>query len=458
MLPLMDREALYSRLPIALQQAACSLEGWRIEVARFGRDFRRRLAATEARQCWDEARVVAYRDLHLAAFVRHCAETVPYYRRLFREIGFDPAEFRGLADLDRLPVLSKTTVQDQPHDFLSTMVPARLRVAAHTSGTTGGGLVFHTTAAAIRDQYATWWRYFRRHGLQRHTWCAYFGGRSVVPVTQRRPPYWRINRPGRQILFSGYHLSSATSADYIAHLRRACPPWIHGYPSLISLLASHVLERGDRIGYQPRWITTGAENLMPHQAELILRAFGTRPVQHYGMAEAVANISQCPAGSLHVDEDFAAVEFLGQAGGMGWRVVGTNFTNLATPLLRYDVGDVVEPAAGPCSCGLAGRRVESIDGRQEDLVVLKNGVRIGRMDHIFKDAVNVREAQIVQGAPGSLRIRVVRRSDYSRADEDALRAEFRKRLGELADLSFEYVEKLPRSRTGKLRFVVSEAA
>ena len=53
-----------------------------------------------------------------------------------------------------------------------------------------------TTLAAIQEQWAIWWRYRRLHGLQFNTWCGYFGGRSVVPLTQKRPPLWRFNRAG----------------------------------------------------------------------------------------------------------------------------------------------------------------------------------------------------------------------------------------------------------------------
>ena len=114
-------------------------------------------------------------------------------------------------------------------------------------------------------------------------------------------------------------------------------------------------------------------------AALIERAFGVRPIEHYGMAEAVANSSQCPARRQHVDEDFAAVEFIPTADGSAWRVIGTNFTNRALPLIRYEVGDHVQLADKPCACGLPGRVLSSIDGRQEDYVILRNGARLGRI-------------------------------------------------------------------------------
>jgi phenylacetate-CoA ligase len=222
------------------------------------------------------------------------------------------------------------------------------------------------------------------------------------------------------------------------------------------LLAAFLEETGGDPGYQVRWITTGAENLLPQQAALIEKAFGVRPRQHYGMAEAVANLSECELGRLHVDEDFAAVEFLPVGDGKSYRVVGTNFSNPATPLVRYDTGDIVSLLDGTCPCGRPGRLVERVDGRQEDYVILRDGARVGRMDHIFKDMVRVREAQIYQAQPGEIVYRIVRGSGYGPEDEKRLLAETRLRLGEGASVKFEYVERIARTRSGKLRFVVSE--
>jgi phenylacetate-CoA ligase len=312
---------------------------------------------------------------------------------------------------------------------------------------------------AIREQWAIWWRYRSWHGIGRGTWCGLFAGRSVVSASQNKPPFWRINYPGRQVLFSGYHLSPDYLPSYVHELRRRRLPWLHGYPSLLALVATFLLNSDADLGYQVRRVTTGAENLLPQQAAVIERAFGIRPIQHYGLAEGVANMSQCELGQLHVDEDFAAVEFIPTRQDNLYRIVGTNFANAATPLLRYDTQDLaVLRDEASCECGRAGRIVERIDGRLEDYVVLRNGVRVGRMDHIFKDMVNVREAQIHQSRPGEILIRVVRSAGYAHDDEEAIRRETVKRVGDDTNVELQYVEALPRTATGKLRFVVSDLA
>ena len=163
------------------------------------------------------------------------------------------------------------------------------------------------------------------------------------------------------------------------------------------------------LGYDVRWITTAAENLLPAQADLIERAFGVRPRQHYGMAEGAANASECPNGRLHVDEDFAFVEFVPVEHGTGCRIVGTNVTNRAFPLIRYDVGDIAQVSGQTCDCGRPGRIIDAIDGRREDYVVLPSGAMVGRLDHIFKDQVRVREAQIYQPDLRRVVLRLVQR-------------------------------------------------
>jgi phenylacetate-CoA ligase len=450
-----ELENLYLRLPAPLQQLACSVEGWRVKHTRYDHTFFEILKIAEGRTYWPVEQLIEFRDRRLAEFVRHCATTVPYYRRRFRELGISHEDIRCLDDLKLFPLLTKDLVRENFVDLVSEAVPARERLTMHTSGTTGSGLRFATTRRAVQEQWATWWRYRRWHGIDLVDWCGYFGGRSVVPLSQSTPPFWRYNYPMHQILFSGYHMSDSAMPTYLTELRRSKPAWLFGYPSLFSLLAAHAIETHIDLGYLPKQIMVGSENLLPQQSDLITRAFGIRPVQHYGMTEGAANFSQCELGRLHVDEDFAGVEFVPDESGFGNRVVGTNFSNPAFPLLRYIVQDRATLSNESCSCGRAGRIVSDVDGRMEDYVVLRNGAKIGRMDHVFKDMIRIKEAQIFQQVPGEITVRVVRARDYTSDDERNLLGEIHKRVGDDTAVIIDYEEPLQRSRTGKLRFVVS---
>jgi len=449
---------VYERAPVPLQNLACSLAGWWTGRTRFGRTFDDALAAARGRERLSAEAVAAVRDERLRAFVAHCAATVPYWRRRFAELGIDPRDVRTLADLGRLPVLAKDEVRAHREALFSTAWPRWRCVRRGTGGTTGASLRFRAAPAAVSEQWAVWWRCWGWHGIEPGTWCAYFVGADIVPGRQRTAPFWRVNRPRQQVMFSIFHLRPDTLPAYVDELRRRRLPWIHGYPSVLAILARHLLETGTDLGYRPHWVTTAAENLLPHQADLLERGLGVRPRQHYGLAEGAANLSECEHGRLHVDEDFAAVEVGPGAAATGaLRLVGTNLSNPAFCLLRYDTGDLVVPdPATACACGRPGRLVASIDGRREDTIILGDGTRLGRLAHIFQQVDCLREAQVRQRRPGEVTIRLVPAPGFGPADEAAVLAAARRRLGPSTAIVIERVAAIERGRNGKLRFVVSE--
>jgi len=453
----MDFKHIYLHLPVFCQNFLCSLYGARLIRRRYGNGYKALEREVFERDGWTEERIKAFARRRCQAIVKHAASTVPYYRRLFAEMHIDPHDIRGPDDLTALPILDKQTVQRNLADFHSELKNQMQYSTMHTSGTTGAGLIFPMTLEAEQEQWAVWWRYRARFGLDRNTWHAHFFGKSIVPFERSKPSFWRVNRPGRQILFSAYHMSEHNLGYYVDELNRRHLPWIQGYPSLLSLLASFMLEQGYELNYRPKVITVGAESLLPQQKLVIKKAFDTPCRQHYGMAEGVANISECPEGNLHVDEDYAHIEFL-PVNSSSYRIIGTNYTNYAFPLIRYDVGDLaeLEDPEKRCPCGCTGRLVRSIDGRKEDYVLTPDGRRIGRLDHIFKDMVNIKECQIFQERVERVVFRVVRGKEYTGKDEKMLLHETRTRLGNRIEIVIDYVEAIERTSQGKLRFVISK--
>lgn len=447
----------YDGLPTLAQSLLVSAEGLRVRRERtWNRQFRELLTRAELRLSWTQAEVEIWRDARLAKYVSDICQ-VPFYSRRFGAAGVTPADISSLRDLQALPILTKWEIKEA---ILNGELP-QLRGPgtrlAHTSGTTGSGFRFRTSLAAIREQWAIWWRFRRQHSLSVETRCGFFGGRSIVPAGNAQGPFWRHDYSSNRVLFSMVHLSERTARDYVLAIIKQRVEWLHGYPSSISLLANYMIEQGLSTEGVVRAVTTGAESLLGQQVEVIYRAFGVRPVQHYGLAEAVANASECSWGALHVDEDFAAVEFVPQPDRGGYSLVGTNLSNLVTPMLRYETGDLVS-GIGICECGRPGRVIDAIDGRQEDYIVLSSGAKVGRLDHIFKDLVNIREVQIQQTVPGQMVLSIVPGVKYSSRDEHSMLEEVRHRLGSDMTVRVRYVDAIPKEASGKLRLVVGPEA
>jgi len=462
----MNWESIYAKLPIPFQKITIAIEGWRLKRQRYNADYHRVYQEVRKRERLSEEELREYQENRLQKVLRAAKDGSPYYKRLFERYQFNVEVPCLIERLKELPILTKEEVKPHVEEILSCNISRKQLISCHTSGTTGSGLHFYETRETEQERWATWWRYRSWHGINPDTWCAYFGGRSIVPLRQQKPPYWRRNIPGRQLLFSAYHLSRQTAPAYVKALKKSNATWVHGYPSVLALLAGFILEDNLDPGQAVRHITIGAESLLPHQQQVIEQAFDVKVRQHYGLAESVANISECEYGNLHVDEDYSIVEFLPIHGfasqirvppGDGqYRIIGTSLINPAFLFLRYDTGDIATLQKGVCPCGRLGHLVKEIDGRKEDYVVLPNGAVVGRLDHIFKDLVNIREAQIYQKQQGQIELRIVKGQSYTDNDEQELLKETRKRIGDDMEIVVHYVNAIQRTQAGKLRFVVSE--
>lgn len=455
------RRRLYARLPIAVQNAIVSWEGARAYRNRFGASFRTTLAELERRDGADAAAVREDQDRRVREAVAWATRTVPYYRELFRREGVDPASIRGAGDLPRIPPLAKSTLRERQPELVSEGVPAGERLAGHTSGTTGSALALVYTREALGFEYAAAWRQRGWHGLRLGDRFAAFGGQLVVPYQQTAPPFWRYDRPRARMLFSLYHMTPAHLDAYVAELARPGYRFWQGYPSSLALIAGHLLERGVALGAAaPAAIFTSSETLLPAQRERIARATGAKVADRYAHSELAVSVSECPQGGLHVDTEMCAVEIDPHEETAEWvrgEILATGFANRAMPLLRYRTGDVATLRKGArCPCGRARPLLEAIDGRVEDYVVTPDGRRIGRMDHIFKDALLVKEAQIHQTAVDRLVVRLVPHPGFDEAAQRALEQEFRARLGDVIRVDFELLGAIPRQANGKFRAVVSD--
>jgi phenylacetate-CoA ligase len=133
----------------------------------------------------------------------------------------------------------------------------------------------------------------------------------------------------------------------------------------------------------------------------------------------------------------------------------TGLGNDATPLIRYRIGDVGTRSKSPCACGRPGDVFLDVDGRVEDYVVTPDGRWIGRLDHIFKNQLDVAEAQIIQEDASAIEVRVVPRDSFDASAEKRLIKEIRSRLGEEIRIDLQRVQEISRESNGKFRAVKS---
>ena len=450
---------LYSVLPVRAQNWVCGIAGWGRDRARFTPHFWETLASWERTQ---DAPLTELRALQASALVRlvrraraHC----PYYAALPAPDDRGDPEAVISRTLASIPPLEKATYREHSSELLARDLPRRRLVRVATSGTTGSALSFWQTRERVAEWYAVAWRQRRRAGVDVRDWHMTFGGNAIVPLAQERPPFWRTNRPGRQVLFSSYHLSPRFLPAYVDAVHATPARYAQGYPSALSLVAQALLDAGRPLpAGRLRAVFTSSETLLDSQRARIEAAFGAPVHDYYSCSEMSVAMTGCRERRLHVDLEFCLVEVETEEATAEWErgpLLVTGLGNDATPLLRYRIGDVGTRARGPCPCGRAGDSFVSIDGRIEDYVVTPDGRRIGRMDHVFKDQHDVAEAQILQDETASITVLVVPRAAWSPASERRLRDALHARLGHAIAIELRCVDALPREPSGKLRAVKS---
>ena len=99
--------------------------------------------------------------------------------------------------------------------------------------------------------------------------------------------------------------------------------------------------------------------------------------------------------------------------------------------------------------------LRAIEGRADDVVITRDGRRIGRLDPVFKADLPIREAQIIQEDWDVLRVLYVPTEHYTAKDGEALVQRIHDRTGEQMTVILEAVEAVPRTANGKFRAVVS---
>jgi len=246
---------------------------------------------------------------------------------------------------------------------------------------------------------------------------------------------------------------------YIDEIHRTEAAYAQGYPSSLHLIARAMLDAGRPLPQgRLRAIFTSSESLLAFQRSDIEAAFGAPIRDRYGASELAVSMSECEQGRLHVDMEFGIVEVEVEQESEEWvrgPLLVTGLSNEATPFLRYRIGDVGTRSKLRCPCGVKGDVFLDVDGRIEDFVVTPDGRRVGRLDHIFKDQLDVAEAQILQEDVDSIEVRVVPQPKFDTQAEERLREEIRSRLGEVIRIEVRVVDEIPREANGKFRAVKS---
>ncbi len=409
---------------------------------------------------WPAEELRALQQRRIARLLRHAFQNVPYYRQTWTAAGFRSGDWDRPEALASLPVLEKRVVQEWGEGMR-----ARRKTAGHwarTSGSSGTPVKVLRSQDSWAHAHANQFRAYHWHGLEVGERYAYFWGLALEPRGRRQAGLkdWVFNRAR----CSAFTLDRSSAALYYGELRRRPAAFALGYPSAISQFAQE-LRTLDLDGKALRWraVLTTAEVLHPHQRALLRETFGCPVVDLYGCAEVGVAGIECAHGGRHVPIESVCLEWLGDdRNGEAREVLLTDLHNFAQPMIRYRVGDLVDPGPASCACGRALPLIGSVRGRAGDTIVLPDGrqVNANLPSYVFKhhaEAGSVREYQFVQFSDGTVELRLKPGPAFGPSTAVEIGEEVAKALG-LA-VRVKLLDRFERSARGKHRdFVRAEEA
>ena len=405
---------------------------------------------------FDPPEVVRARQLvALKVQLRHAYDTVPYYRDAWQLAGAHPQEVKTLADLEAFPILTKAHIRAHERDLLSTAYdPAKLRLK-RTSGSTGVPLNIRMDEPAMQWKTAC--------TIRSDQWSGYRLGQRVAKVWGN-PEYRHEGLKGRlrnffydrAVYLDTLNLTDERIATFVASLRRHRPGLIFGHAHSVYLLAC-AMKKAGVADVRPNGIISTAMLLHDWQRTTIEQVFGCPVTNRYGCEEVSLIASECELHQgLHVNADSVYTEI-----GPGGKLLVTDLTNRAMPLIRYQIGDVVVGSGRSCQCGRGMPMLERIEGREADYVVTPSGGLISGISLTENFALLIpgaAQVQIVQESVHHLRIRLVADDQFGDQSQRMIGKLVHDMFGPTVRYDVELVDAIPQEPSGKYRFCISKVA
>jgi phenylacetate-CoA ligase len=330
-------------------------------------------------ECMDREELAQLQLERLESTLSRVYLNVPFYRKKFDEVGFNPDDLRSLDDLRKLPFTTKNDLRENyPYGLFA--VPLREVVRVHaSSGTTG----MSTVVGYSRNDIKTW------SNLVARVLAA--GGITKDDVIQIAFNYglftgaFGLHYGAERLGASVIPISSGNTRRQIKIMQDFKTTALVGTPSYAMLIADTMMEMGvNPNSLSLKYGLFGAEpwsDAMRKEIEGKLKIVAT---DNYGLSEVMGPgvAGEClERNGLHIAEDHFLVEWINpetlqpvKPGDVGEMVI-TTLTKEAFPVIRYRTRDLTRLMPASCPCGRTMSRMTRVLGRTDDMLIIR-GVNV----------------------------------------------------------------------------------
>lgn len=444
------------------------------------RQLRRQLSGMMESQYFSSQRLLELQNNHILKLLEHAYKNCGYYRRVFDQSGFDYRTYKDTRDLRRIPILTKTDIRENLKDIIDSSRCSPDQFSADqcadsfihsiSGGTTGPSIdIFNDKLSMLKKQCAQL-RFDAWGGWEIGKWMGLIWPAVVDHKNSEK------NLKSKLRNYFGFRLialqqSVIDEKEFLrfhesVHKRKVVT--IRGFPFQVAEAAAYYKSKNMHLDRLKGIITTG-EPLYPDQRALIETVFGCPVFDSYRTREAGCIAQECEFhNGFHISAETAYVEVVPDqrekhytdAGlnGIEGKIVVTDLTNYAAPLIRYEIGDIGTLSDRKCECGRGLPLIDNIGGRISDVLYTSEGKKISPVTvipNLFHLVGIMNQFRLIQDRMDHIVIQMVKPAPDKKLLERQ-QENIKQIFGKNIKITYEYLDRIEPLGSGKYSFVVSK--
>jgi phenylacetate-CoA ligase len=407
-------------------------------------------------QKWDDEQISVYRNEKFKETVRIASTETAFYKELYNTAGVNINNIRTASDLKYLPIVTKSMLK-QAYPEKCTRNSGRPWVELYTSGSSGAPFCVRQDSFTLSESRALM--------LLRATFSGWQIGDKYFQtgMTLKRGFIKKMKDLALGITYiSAFNLTNSMLDIYLEMLDSKKINFLMGYASSLYCLAV----RAEEIAFNRnlKGIVSWGDNLYEHYRSKIEKQFKCIVTDTYGCGEGIQISAQCQKGNYHIFSPHVIVEFVDTVSKKKvssterGQILLTRLHPGAMPLIRYEVGDIgIKGKELKCNCGCNFEIMQSIEGRDADIVQTVNGNKL--IVHFFTGImeyeITVKNFLIIQENIEGIRIKIVPGEGFSKDVLNRIEKEIHEKGDRDLLINFEIVDDIKEIVPGKRKFIIS---
>lgn len=358
-----------------------------------------------------------------------------FYHTLFDERGFNPEKLTKIEDLQVLPVLKKSTLQQCLKEISVDEIDNAYLVT--TGGTTGKPTKVWMEKNAIYKEWAFVYYYWAKFGYDFScSKLATFRGVNLGgKISEINPLY-------AEIRLNPFLLNENNIKQYIKKMDDYGADFIYGYPSSIYNFCR--IAKTNNIDLKNRFKAAFliSENLYDFQESMITEVLNCEIAMFYGHSERAVFGERI--GQHYIFNPLYGVTEVSPNG----EPIVTGFINRKTPLIRYVVDDELQV--------VDDGKYDIRGHHNSDVLMGLNGEQIAAASINFHDDTmhGVATYQFEQNEKGKCLLKILPKKNYTDIDLNKIKRHVQKKLGSAVECNVMLTDELTLTARGKYQMIV----